>query len=214
VSSRSNILARVRAAAHGTLPEPASYQPPETAADWSRFAAVLEEVGGQAHGPVRTWELGARLADLARERARGGRILAEPSAAEALGRGPWEIPGAGTPPHSFEDVATAIVLGHAGVAECGAVAVRADDAPDRALPFLCRHLILLLPAQRIAADLHRGFALLPPSAWSGHHVTWISGPSKTSDIEQTLVFGAHGPLTLDVVGFSADAGASDPIDPD
>jgi len=206
MSDRAGILASVRASAHATSPAPESYSPPNTEADWDVFASVLGEVGGQAHGPIPAWELGARVASLCRERALGGRFVAEPSAAHRLGRGPWETPGNGVAPHSFEDVAVALVLGHAGVAESGAVAVLGGDAPDRALPFLCQHLILLLPAERIAADLHGGFALLPASAWSEHHLTWISGPSKTADIEQTLVFGAHGPLTLDVVAFSGDAG--------
>jgi L-lactate dehydrogenase complex protein LldG len=32
-----------------------------------------------------------------------------------------------------------------------------------------------------------------------HHVTWMSGPSKTADIEQTLVIGAHGVCALAVL---------------
>ncbi len=140
------------------------------------------------------------VASLAGERAEGGRIVAERSAANWLGAGPWQTPGDDPAPHSFEDVAVAILRGTLGVAENGAVAVVGRDAPHRALPFLAQHLILLLSDAVVVPDLHTAFAALPNDALRDHHLTWISGPSKTADIEQTLVYGAHGPLTLDVVG--------------
>jgi L-lactate dehydrogenase complex protein LldG len=34
-----------------------------------------------------------------------------------------------------------------------------------------------------------------------HHLTWTSGPSKTADIEQTLVIGAHGARSLTVIAY-------------
>ncbi len=57
--------------------------------------------------------------------------------------------------------------------------------------------IALVPASRIVASMEEGFALLraeqgaPPRA-----VTFISGPSRTGDIEQTTVLGAHGPYRV------------------
>lgn len=138
------------------------------------------------------------------ERARacagaGGRIVGAPTATAWLGPGPWETAGADASPSSFEDVAVAVLLGSAGAAECAAVAVEASLALHRALPFLCRHLMLLLPVPAIAPDLHTAQARLGAGALAHPAWTWVSGPSKTADIEQTLVYGAHGPLSLDVV---------------
>ena len=57
--------------------------------------------------------------------------------------------------------------------------------------------IALVPASRIVGGMEEGFALLraehgtPPRA-----VTFVSGPSRTGDIEQTTVLGAHGPYRV------------------
>lgn len=100
-------------------------------------------------------------------------------------------------PHRLESVDVAIVRAELGVAENGAVWVTAETAVQRALLFLSQHLIVLLAVQRIVHNLHEAYGQLHPE--DRVFGCFISGPSKTADIEQSLVIGAHGPRSLTVV---------------
>lgn len=200
--ARARVLAAVRAAVSHEAPHPGRHPALDGAAGWERFAEALAAVGGAAHGPVPSAALPGEALRLARAWAAGGRIVAEPSAAALLGpEAGVEAAGAAAPPGGFADVAVAIVRGELAVAECGAVAVLGRDAPHRALLFLAERVLLLVDAARVVGDLHAAFRALPADALAAHHLTWISGPSKTADIEQTLVLGAHGPRALAVLGW-------------
>lgn len=198
---RARILEALRRAAPaaGHRAHPGTHPIPSLQGGWSAFSTRLASVGGCAHGPHPRAGLAAEITALARHRSARGRIVADRGAGELLGDGAWEELAADAAPHACRDVAVAIVRGEVGVAENAAVAVLSRSAAERALPFLCEHLILLLDEERVVPDLHSAFAELPPSALASSPCIWISGPSKTADIEQTLVYGAHGPLSCDVV---------------
>lgn len=197
MSGRDRVLAAVRRAAQHGVAHPGPHPAPRLAADFASFAAALAAVGGEAHGPLVRASLADAVFEHARGWAAGGRIVAEPSAAALLGTAAVEVARDDAAPHSFADVAVAIAKGSVGVAENGAVAVTADDAPHRALLFLAERVILLLDAAHVVGDLHSAMRTLPAAAWRSQ-LTFVSGPSKTADIEQTLVHGAHGPRALAV----------------
>jgi L-lactate dehydrogenase complex protein LldG len=201
--ARARVLGAVRAAVSHAAPHPGLHPAPALEASWPAFAAALAGVGAAAYGPIPRASLATQALAIAREWAAGGRVVAEPSAAALLGAAPGlELARPQAAPHAFADVAVAIVRGEVATAESGAVAVLGRDAPQRALLFLAERVLILLDAARVAGDLHSAFRALPSDALAAHHLTWISGPSKTADIEQTLVFGAHGPRALAVLGWT------------
>jgi L-lactate dehydrogenase complex protein LldG len=81
-----------------------------------------------------------------------------------------------------------------GVAENGSVWLTEKDMVNRLLPFICQHLVIVLEQNNIVANMHEAYKKIG-KADVGYHV-FISGPSKTADIEQSLVIGAHGARSM------------------
>ncbi len=91
--------------------------------------------------------------------------------------------------------------GEFGVAENGAIWVTDADVKHRAIYFIVQHLALILPTDQIVHNMHQAYERA--TVGSSSLGVFISGPSKTADIEQSLVIGAHGPRSLTV--FCVDA---------
>lgn len=101
---------------------------------------------------------------------------------------------AGTNPHELSNVSLAILPGILGVAENGATWMTEDQMGVRALPFICEHLALVVSKATIVATMHEAYARIERENYP--FGTFLAGPSKTADIEQSLVLGAHGSRTL------------------
>ena len=102
-----------------------------------------------------------------------------------------------TDPHTLEDVDIAILRGKFGVAENGAIWITEKEMAQRALPFICQRLILVLSPKDIVPLMHDAYQLITTEDYN--YGTFIAGPSKTADIEQSLVLGAHGPVSMSVI---------------
>lgn len=98
-----------------------------------------------------------------------------------------------------EDTEIVMLDGEFGVAENGAIWI--DDAyfPHRLLPFITQQLVLVLDRKQIVENMHEAYQKLHLQE-KGFGV-FISGPSKTADIEQSLVYGAHGAVNTIVILF-------------
>jgi L-lactate dehydrogenase complex protein LldG len=84
-----------------------------------------------------------------------------------------------------------------GVAENGAVWLTAPRSSDRAALFLARQVVVVLDGGAIVRDLHDAYARIDVGAVP--FGVFVAGPSKTADIEQALVIGAHGPKQLTIL---------------
>lgn len=110
--------------------------------------------------------------------------------------GSFELYSPTVDPHTFEDVELAVIRAHLAVAENGAVWLTEEIMGQRILPFISQHLVVLVDAATIVPTMHEAYAKIGHADY-GFGV-FIGGPSKTADIEQALVMGAHGPISMTV----------------
>jgi len=94
-------------------------------------------------------------------------------------------------PHLLDGIHTAILPARFGVCENGAVWLDETElGPHRVLPFIAEHLFLVLKARELVSTMHQAYQRIG-SIETGFGL-FLAGPSKTADIEQCLVIGAHG----------------------
>ena len=99
-------------------------------------------------------------------------------------------------PHTYDDVELAIIKAHFSVAENGAVWLTEEVMGQRIIPYICQHLAVIVNADSIVPTLHEAYEKIGAGDYG--FGGFIGGPSKTADIEQALVLGAHGPLSMSV----------------
>ena len=99
-------------------------------------------------------------------------------------------------PAELDVTPVAVVRGVLAVAENGAVWIE-KNVRHRALYFISEALVIVVEKSAIVADMHEAYKIIEGRDYS--YGVFISGPSKTADIEQAMVFGAHGARALTVV---------------
>jgi L-lactate dehydrogenase complex protein LldG len=99
--------------------------------------------------------------------------------------------------HNFSKLDLAILKGQFGVAENGAIWLDDSELRLRAIPFITEHLVIVISRDSLVATMHQAYDRIGDQH-SGFGL-FIAGPSKTADIEQSLVIGAHGAKSLMVV---------------
>ena len=99
-------------------------------------------------------------------------------------------------PRELDGTDLAIVKGSFGVAENAAVWLP-KQTRHKAVFFISNALVILLDKEEIVHNMNEAYRRLADADYD--YGVFMSGPSKTADIEQALVFGAHGPIRVTVV---------------
>lgn len=194
MTDRSAILRRLRRATGAAveLPQPTGLAGAERADDdrVRRFVSALESVAGRCVVASRSRlaavveELSAQVEARSARCAIGGLVPAWPD-------------GAGEPCTELADVDFLAVAGELAVAENGAVWITDAALADRAALFLAQHVAVVVPYDAVVETMHQAYQRVEVGTTA--FGVFVSGPSKTADIEQCLVIGAHGPRSLTVV---------------
>jgi len=210
--ARAEILGRVRAnlaadperGAH-TAPLPAVLRGAEVPQSerYERFRTTLEKVGGRI---ARVPSLAAALARVeALVAERGLRRLAvsdAPALAPLAAR--WqalELSGPASPRAALLAAELGVTCAQWGVAETGSLVLESAEERHRLISLVPPVHVALLPAAKLLGTLGEALAAVRGStaAPSSRTITLVTGPSRTADIELTLVVGVHGPRELHVL---------------
>lgn len=193
-SSRDTVLDRLRQARPPPVALPDVPTSPVRFDDLpARFAQSLTDVGGTC----------LRVAGLSEAAAAVRGVPVVQSAKQIVSLVPEVVPATVSldgvaDPHLLEGVDLAVVPGEFGVAENGAVWLTDSVLKERrAVLFVTQHLLLVVPARELVHTMHDAYARLRLGA-PGFGL-FIAGPSKTADIEQALVIGAHGARSATIV---------------
>ena len=191
MSARDDILARVRSALADVSPAVVVPTAPR-APDRGDLVALFVERVEDYRAVVTRCSTDALAAEVAR-------VLAGASAVVPAGLDlevPNSVVDAGHSATELDRIDAVVTRARVGIAETGTIVL--DHAPDqgrRAISLVPDLHVCIVEATQVVADVPDAIGVLDPS----RPLTWISGPSATSDIELDRVEGVHGPRTLHVV---------------
>jgi L-lactate dehydrogenase complex protein LldG len=182
----------------------------------ARFQHMLEA----AHAEVICASASSWAADLAQRLAAAGvrSLLLDPACAEgealaaalpaAVQARDYAQPIEQWKAELFETIDAGFTVARSGLAATGTLVVAPDANAPRTVSLVPPLHVALVHARTLHADLHAAVAAERWSAGMPTNLVMISGPSRTSDIQQTTAYGAHGPRALWVVVVTDAAGVA------
>ncbi len=152
----------------------------------AKFVATLESIGGKAE---RINRLDTVKEIIKAEQAKGSLV------ADMVG-GQSGTFFKDKPADFLKDIHLSCLEALIAVAENGAVWIPESNMGNRLIPFICQHLIIILQIDKIVSTMHQAYEQI--NTFEEGFGVFLAGPSKTADIEQSLVIGAHGARSLRV----------------
>jgi L-lactate dehydrogenase complex protein LldG len=210
VSARDEILGRVRAALASVDPDPVPVVAPRAAAPADPVDLFAERVADYRATVVHCTPDGVSVA-VAAALPEGARVAVPPGLPQEYVDGLAVVADDGLSAHDLDAVDAVVTCCRVAIAETGTIVL--DHAPDqgrRAITLVPDRHVCVVRSGQVVADVPDALAVLDPA----HPLTWISGPSATSDIELDRVEGVHGPRVLHVIVVDpASGGAAQPASP-
>ena len=190
-STRETLLDRIRQNKPDLVPLPdVPTFVNETDDSFARFRDALAFVGGK----LIELKAGDSLGDLLRLTFPDAQRIASFMPLSPLSLTPI---GSETEKNVLEQIDLTILKGEFGVAENAAIWLPEPNMMNRSLPFITQHLVLVINRDAIVPNMHVAYQRVDRKSLT--YGVFIAGPSKTADIEQSLVIGAHGARSLTVV---------------
>lgn len=189
--ARGTILARLERARPPTAPPPPPMTPPPTPTDpIGTLRDRVEEAGGLFQLATRTdWPNQIEWPD---DFPAMNHVYSALSALEARGVGRTAATD-----RELDCLDLCVLRAEFAVIENGAVWHQPSGTRERAAALLAQHLVVVVDETELVPTLHQAYERIDlattPFGW------FLCGPSKTADIEQALVLGAHGPRTMSLV---------------
>lgn len=225
MNARERILGKLRAAAPDATPsrpDVAAYyaegdrQVPPLLERVERFRANLTAVHAEVYttSPGAWVDLAARLLKekgvrrlLLDQDSDAGRALCAslPDGVETLG---FDQPIEAWKDELFDTVDAGFTVAESGIAATGTLILKPNPRTPRTVSLVPPLHIALIDAATLHADLYRAAR---DERWADGmptNLVLVSGPSKTSDIQQTVAYGAHGPKQLVVIVLLPDGEGS------
>ncbi len=206
IATANPALAADRQAEPASAPTPPTHAPSDDlAATWRREFSAL---GGQVYGPLAPAGAVGQACDLLRQRgfqqilAWDDEEIALPGLDQALAAAGVAVmrPRGHSDHGALDHIAVGVSGAAAGLADTGSLIVTSGPGRPRSASLVPPVHLAFLPISRIYPDLpawmaQQGAGLLPQTA----NLVIITGPSRTADIELTLVVGVHGPGEIHVI---------------
>jgi L-lactate dehydrogenase complex protein LldG len=193
MTARDEILAAVRAAVSSAPPPPVAEVPRRAPALAIDVVGLFCERVADYRAVVERCAASDLAARVAAALPAGARVVV-PDGLDL------DVPGAvaddGLSPADLDALDGVVTRARLGIAETGTIVLdHGTGQGRRALTLVPDLHVCIVEADQVVADVPDAFALLDPT----RPLTWVSGPSATSDIELDRVEGVHGPRTLHVI---------------